>query len=369
MKPQLQERFQDTFPAWKCPDVELSEPPEEMGKQMGVVQTIGSAPLGHILDGDIKVFTLIAQPVEQVLTDGEAKYWNIIPEKYRYPCEQRQRLKQKVKVWGFNGQCPGPTIEVTEGDRVRIIVKNELPEPTSIHWHGLEVPNRQDGAGGVTQFPVLPGHTGIYEFTIYQSGTFLYHSGFNVTKQDISGLSGIFVAHPKDPEQKIDADFAILLQQFSIKPGNEAPNLASMAAQWNTFNGRVAPTIPVMTVHEGDRVRIRLGNLSLTSHPIHIHGYTWEVVGTEGGPIPKSARWPGATVNIAPGETRDVEFVAWNPGIWRFHCHKLHHIINDYGDVPWGIQPHGGMYTYLYVIPKDSGAPWQHPTQAEVAPE
>ncbi len=350
---------------WKDPSMAISRPPPTMGEQMGQVDTIGSLPLGYERDGDTKVFTLILQPVEQILTDGKPIYWNIIPKDHRYTDLQRKRIKQSIKAWGINGQTPGPTIEVTEGDRVRILVVNELPEPTTIHWHGLEVPNSQDGAGGVTQYPILPGETGTYEFTVYQSGTFLYHSGFNVTKQDSYGVAGFFVAHPKKPEEKIDCDFAILLQQFAIKPGNEAPDLAAMDTPWNTFNGRVAPSIPVMKVKQGERVRIRFGNLSLTSHPIHIHGYTWTVVGTEGGPIPKSARWPGATVNIAPGQTRDVEFVAWNPGIWRLHCHKLHHIINQYGDVPWGIQPRGGMYTYVYVVPTDPNAPWQHPTEAE----
>ncbi len=132
VEPQLQERLNDRVVAWKCPDQEIREPPHLMGKQMGVVNTIGSEPLGYTLDGDIKVFELIAQPVEQVLTDGEARYWDIIPEQYRYPCKQRERLKQTVRVWGFNGQCPGPTIEVTEGDRVRILVTNELPEPISV---------------------------------------------------------------------------------------------------------------------------------------------------------------------------------------------------------------------------------------------
>jgi manganese oxidase len=343
------------FLGWKNPDMLMSPPPPLMGRQMGSVETIGSEPLGYQLDGDVKVFRLVAQPVEQNLTDGDASAWDIIPEAFRYPWLQRQRLSQNMKVWGFNGQVPGPTIEVTQGDRVRIIVRNELPEPTTVHWHGIEVPNDQDGAGGVTQFPIPPGREGVYEFTMHQAGTYLYHSGFNVTKQDTYGLAGMFVSHPKEPEERIDRDFAILLQQFAIKPGNESPDLASMDAKWNTMNGHVAPNIPVLRVRQGERVRIRFGNLSLMNHPIHIHGYTWEVVGTEGGPIPKSARWPGATVDIAPGQTRDVEFVAWNPGIWRLHCHKLHHIINDYGDVPWGIQPRGGMYTLLHVIPNGEG--------------
>jgi len=344
-----------------------SAPPQLMGKQMGVVNTLNVPPLGYTMEGNVKVFTLVAQPVHHVFTDAKPINKHIIPEMNRYHGEmgQMQTVPHSGIVWGYNGSMPGPTIEATEGDTIRIIFKNELPEPTSIHWHGLEVPNDQDGAGGNTEPVTMPGSTRIYQFKLYQSGTFMYHTGFNVMKQDALGLGGFVVIHPKNEKNKPDKEFAIMLQQWTFEPGNPNPNIVSMDFNWFTFNGTAAPSIPAMTVKQGERVRIRIANLAMQSHPIHIHGYSWRVVGTEGGPIPKSAQWPGATVNVAPGTTRDVEFIAWTPGIWRFHCHRLHHIMNAMADIPMGVGGiQGGMFTFVHVIPKAPKAKWQHPKEA-----
>ena len=352
---------------WKDPKIKLSPLPSLMGTQMGKVNTIGLPSLGYEMDGKIKVFRLIAQPVEKVLTDGIDINAEIIPEKNKYKGHMHaHKTYKKLKLWGYNGSVPGPTIEAIQGDRIRIILKNELPEPTSIHWHGIELPNDQDGAAGHTEPPLMPGQTRAYEFTLYQTGTFLYHSGFNMMKQDHYGLTGFLVIHPKAYEQKIDKDFAIMLHEWAVLPGNEFPDLITMDFNWATFNGLASPSVPRMTVKQGERVRIRIGNMSMNSHPIHIHGYSWEVVGTEGGPIQKSARWKGATINVPPGSTRDVEFVAWNPGIWRFHCHKLHHIVNAHTDIPMGIMPHGGMFTFVHVLPKNPQAAWHHPREKEI---
>ena len=339
------------FP-WADPKISISPPPPLMGKQMGQVHTLNVPPLGYAMDGKVKVFTLIAQPVKHFLTDGRMPDDSIIKEHYRAKGMHHVRSPKEVKAWGYNGSMPGPTIEVTEGDRVRIILKNELPEPTSIHWHGLEIPNEMDGAGGVTQKPVPPGGTFIYEFTLNQVGTYMYHTGFNMMKQDGMGLGGFFVIHPKKYKYRIKKDYTIMLHAFALLPGSERPNLVTMDFNWFTFNGKVAPDIEVMTVRQGDRVRIRFGNLTMTSHPIHLHGHTWKVVGTEGGPVPESAQWPGNTINVPPGTTRDVEFIASNPGVWRIHCHKLHHVINAHADIPMGVMPRGGMFTFLNVIPR-----------------
>ncbi len=343
-----------TYPptSWADPKIPISCPPPLMGKQTGEVHTLNVPPLGYEMDGGVKVFTIIAQPVKRFFTEGRMPDESIIKASNRFTGGMHHmNLPKEVKLWGYNGSTPGPTIEAVEGDRIRVIMKNELPEPTSIHWHGLEVPNEMDGAGGVTQPPTPPGDTFIYEFTLHQVGTFMYHTGFNMMKQDGMGLGGFVVIHPKKPRQKIDSDFAIMLQSFALGPGNERPNLVTMDFNWFTFNGKVAPDIEVMTVRQGDRVRIRFGNLTMSSHPIHIHGHTWKVVGTEGGPIPEAAQWPGNTVNVPPGTTRDVEFIASNPGVWRIHCHKLHHIINAHADIPMGIMPHGGMFTFVHVVP------------------
>ncbi len=337
-----------------------------MGKQMGTVETLGVPPLGYELDGNVKVFHLIAQPIEKYLTDGKKPdYYDLVPPENRVAHDHHPPIVQKIKCWGYNGTTPGPTIEAYEGDRIRIVLKNELPEPTSIHWHGLEVPNDQDGAAPETARPVLPGETFVYEFTLYQSGTLMYHSGYNIMKQDHYGLQGMLVIHPKKYEKKIDRDIAIFLQQFTLMPGNKDPNLVSNEFNWFTFNGFAAPSIPKITIHQGERVRLRFANTIMDAHPIHIHGYVWEEVGTEGGPIPLSARRKGSTIQVPAGTTRDVEFVAWNPGLWRLHCHMLHHVINAHADVPMGIMPHGGMFTLVHVIPKDPNAPWQHPRGLE----
>lgn len=355
--------------AWANKSIKPSPPPALTGKQMGVINTLGIKPLGYEMDGNVKVFKLIAQPVEQYITDGnEADYDALIPDKNKLPPElaHHHHVVQKIRAWGYNGTTPGPTIEVNEGDHVRIVVTNELPEPTSIHWHGIELPNNQDGQAGFTEPPLMPGQTKTYEFTLYQSGTAFYHGEFNLMKAVSYGLVGAFVIHPKKYDQPVDKQFAITLQEWKILPGNINPDLVSMDFNWFTFNGLAAPTIPKMTVNQGDRVRIRLINMSMDNHPIHIHGHTWKVVGTEGGPIPRSAQWPGNTVDIPPGASRDVEFQAWNPGIWFFHCHKVHHVMNSHAAVPLGIMSHGGMFTIVHIIPKDSKAPWKHPTQNDI---
>ena len=352
---------------WKQPSQIISAPPALTGKQMGTVLTPGVPPLGYEMDGDVKVFRLIAQPIEHLIVDeSNSLIAPLIPSHNQGPHAMHHTPKyQKVKAWGYNGNTPGPTIEVFEGDRVRIIVKNELPEPTSIHWHGIELPNNQDGAAPETQHPIMPGEEYTYEFTLYQSGTVMYHSGYNVMRQDHMGLMGTFVIHPKSYPTPIDKDFVITLQQWAIPPGSDYLNLVTMDFNWFTFNGLAAPNIPVLTVQQGERVRIRFTNIVMDSHPIHLHGYIWTNVGTEGGPISPSAQIKGSTILVSAGTTRDVEFTAWNPGIWLMHCHKLHHIVNAHAQIPMGYMDHGGMFTLLHVIPKHPNAPWVHPNSME----
>ncbi len=351
--------LEDRFPRVD-PSIPLSPPPRLMGTQMGRVTTPGIPPLGFEMDGDVKVFHLIAQPVEKVISSGvtmaQMNQRLVIPEKHKR-FRPRPTQPKTMVCWGYNGTTCGPTLEATEGDRVRIIFKNELPEPTSIHWHGFEIPYSEDGATGYFPFearrPVLPGATDVYEFDLIQSGTLMYHTGFNVMKQEGLGLAGMFVIHPKGAQPAPDHDFAILLQQWNFRPGNRNPDIAPMEPTHATFNGLTLPDMPMLEVKQGDRVRIRFANLSLLYHPIHLHGHIFEVVGTLGGEIPKAARMRDATVTIGPGESRDIEFVAWNPGTWRLHCHVLHHIMNQMTDQPMGIAPPEGMFTHLHVEPKD----------------
>lgn len=260
-----------------------------------------------------KEFHLVAEPVEVEIADG-----------------------YKVTTWGYNGATPGPTIEAVEGDRVRIYVTNRLPEHTTIHWHGMHIPSGMDGVGGVNQPHIRPGETYVYEFTLKQNGTFMYHPHADEMLQQAMGMMGFFIIHPRTPPRRVDRDFAIFLHTWYIEPGSTTPDPVVML-DFNlfTFNGRVFPGTAPLVAGLNERVRLRFANLSMTSHPIHIHGHTFWEVETDGGPIPESAWLPQASVNVPPGSTRVVEFVADNPGDWALHCHKNHHAMNAMGhDVP-----------------------------------
>jgi FtsP/CotA-like multicopper oxidase with cupredoxin domain len=234
----------------------------------------------------------------------------------------------KMDVWGFNGTMPGPVIEVNQGDRVRIVVENRLPEPTSIHWHSLEVPVSQDGVPGLVQDFIPPGVAFVYEFQLHQHGTFFYHA--HVAMQEAMGMVGLFIIHPREAYEPVcDQDFALITQEFQILPNTTIPNSQGMDFNFLTFNGRCAPLTTPLVVKLGHRVRLRLVNFSTADHhPIHLHGHTWWVTGTEGGRIPESAWVPGNNVLIGVAQARDVEFVANNPGDWIMHCHMFHHTMN-----------------------------------------
>ncbi len=278
------------------------------------VVTPNGSTLPYKMKSGVKEFHLIAEPVEREFAPG-----------------------MKVKCWGYNGQTPGPTIEAVEGDRVRILVTNKLAEHTSIHWHGIFLPNGMDGVGGLTQPHIKPGETYVYEFTLRQHGTFMYHPHADEMVQLAVGMMGLFIVHPKEPERpRIDRDFAIMLHMWSIHPGTYRPDPAVML-DFNifTFNSKVFPAVDHLVVKTNDRVRIRIANLSMDEHPIHIHGHAYRVTATDGGKIPEAGQWPETTVLVPVGATRDVEFIADAPGDWAFHCHKSHHTMNAMGhDIP-----------------------------------
>jgi len=294
------------------PKEQLKEHGEQFSKQQGraphvPVATPNGSTLPYKMKNGAKEFHLIAEPVEREFAPG-----------------------MQVKCWGYNGQTPGPTIEAIEGDRVRILVTNKLPEHTSIHWHGIFTPNGMDGVGGLTQPHIGSGETWVYEFTLRQHGTFMYHPHADEMLQLAVGMMGFFIVHPKNQEnQRVDRDFAIMLHEWAVHPGTYRPDPAIMT-DFNmfTFNSKVFPAIDHLLVKTGDRVRIRIGNLSMDEHPIHIHGHNFWITRTDGGNIPKTATWPETTVLVPVGATRDVEFIADNPGDWAFHCHKSHHTMN-----------------------------------------
>ena len=243
-----------------------------------------------------------------------------------------------IKAWGYNGSTPGPTIEVVQGDHVRFYVTNKLPEATAVHWHGVLLPSGMDGVQGLTQRGIPPGDTFVYEFTIHQEpGSQMYHSHGDEMVQMGMGAMGMLIIHPKNPtEPRVDRDFALMVSEWFVEPGSATPDVNVMA-DFNifTFNSRAYPGTAPLVVKTGEHVRIRIGNVAQEAHPIHLHGYTFKVTGTDGGPIPASAQWPETTVFVAPGQTRDFEFVANVPGDWAMHCHRRHHPMNAMGhDVP-----------------------------------
>ena len=235
---------------------------------------------------------------------------------------------QWFDVWGYNGSMPGPTIEAVEGDRVRVVVHNDLPEATSMHWHGLEVPNGMDGVIGLTQDAIEPGEVVAYEFDLRQNGTFFYHT--HVAMQQAMGLVGLFIVNPKVAHgPPVDRDFAIILQEWAILPGASVTNTMSMEFTLFTINGRSAPYMTPLVVKQGERVRIRIVNFSVIDHhPMHLHGLTFWITGTEAGRIPDTAWIPSNNVLVAVAQSRDIEFVANNPGDGVMHCHMFHHMMN-----------------------------------------
>ena len=235
-----------------------------------------------------------------------------------------------INAWGYNGRTPGPVIEAVEGDRVRFFVHNKLPERTSVHWHGLFLPNGMDGVSGLNQPHIEPGETYVYEFTLRQNGVFMYHPHSDEMVEMAMVMMGMFVIHPRAPEvPRVDRHFVIMLHEWFVAPGTATPNPAIMT-DFNlfTFNSRVWPGTAPLVVRTGQRVRVSFGNLSMDSHPVHLHGYAFEEVGTDGGVIPPSARRRETTTNVPVGATRTVEWVADAPGDWAFHCHKSHHTMN-----------------------------------------
>jgi hypothetical protein len=195
------------------------------------------------------------------------------------------------------------------------------------------VPNGMDGIGGLTQPHIKPGQTFIYEFVLKKSGTFMYHPHSDEMVQMAMGMMGLFIVHPRDPNQyRVDRDFVFVMSSFDIDPGTSLPKVMTMTDfnLW-TWNSRVFPGIDPLVVRHNDRVRIRIGNLTMTNHPIHLHGVSFEVTGTDGGWVRESARWPEVTTDVPVGGMRAIEFVADAPGDWAFHCHKSHHTMNAMG--------------------------------------
>lgn len=301
-------------------------------------------------EGNVKVFEVTAEEVFSNFDNG----WEA----------------GSVYTWGYNGSNPGPVIEALEGETIKVIFKNELPEPTTIHWHGFELPFNMDGASGHSQNPVKPGETFEYSWTINQSGTYMYHSGHGLAKQLAMGLAGYFVVHPKKkPETLVDHDVLLFLQMWTLPPHSILLNTMDMMFNYFTINGKAAPLTSPINVLTGQKVRIRFANISMMQHPIHLHGHTWRVVATGAGDNPASTHTLGNTVLVPVGQTLDViiDHIE-EPGDWNFHCHLPHHVTNNMEINPVPGEPmmmgDSGMYTLFKVrhpnMPNHNGTGGSH---------
>ena len=281
----------------RAPETATSAPPS--------VLTPDIEDLPFTIDNGVKVFNLIAEPVKQTVIPGRT-----------------------FDLWGFNGSAPGPTIQANEGERVRIVFDNHLPEPTGIHWHGLEIPIEMDGVPGIGQKPVMPGERFVYEFELHQNGTFFYHS--HMAMQEMVGMLGGFIIHPKTPyAPRVDKDYLIALQEYAVLPNSTIPNSMNMEFNWLTFNGKAGPASTPLIIKQGERVRIRIINLGMDHHPIHLHGFTFWETGREGARQPETLWHRGNTTLVGVAQARDIEFVANRLGDWMFHCHLPHHMMNQ----------------------------------------
>lgn len=282
----------------------------EAGGVPAVVTPNGST-LPLRLVGGVKIGHLIAEPVQHEFAPGLS-----------------------AECWGYNGSTPGPTLEAVEGDRLRIYVTNRLPEPTTVHWHGLILPNGMDGVSGLNQRPIQPGETFVYEFMLKHAGTFMYHSHYDEMTQLALGMAGMFIVHPRRPVgPRVDRDFVLMAHEWRIDPGAKRPNPNEMT-DFNvlTFNSKSFPGTQPLLMRTGERVRIRLGNLSpMEHHPVHLHGLNFVVTETDGGRVPPSAQYPETTVLLPVGSTRVIEFVPTEPGDWAMHCHMTHHTMTQMG--------------------------------------
>ncbi|MEO0615725.1 MAG: copper oxidase [Pseudomonadota bacterium] len=273
------------------------------------VRTLNGWTLPYAMKNGVKEFHLVAEPVEHEFAPGS-----------------------RAVCWGYNGSTPGPTIEAVEGDRVRILVTNRLPEHTTVHWHGIKLPSGMDGVGGLSQPQIAPGETFAYEFTLNQHGTHMYHPHADEMVQMAVGMMGMFIIHPKGGDAvPVDRDYCFLLHNWALHPGSYRPDPSIMQDfdLW-TWNSKVFPAIEPLVARTGERVRVRIGNLSMWNHPIHLHGVQYEVTGSDGGRWPRSLWRRETTEIVGVGQMRDIEFTAV-PGDWAFHCHMAHHTMNAMG--------------------------------------
>jgi len=289
----------------------------------------GDQPLQPHIENGVKVFDLETSVIK----------WNILPH-------------EQVMAYAFNHQVPGPRIRITEGDRVRINVTNHLPESTTVHWHGLTVPNAMDGPAEITQKPIAPGQTYTYEFTTRQAGTFFYHTHDHADRQQALGLYGALIIDPQPSANQpaYDLEYTIQLQEWLEREGYTYPAMLMEGGLPNyfTINGKAYPATDTITMRVGQKLLVRfIGSNNNFVHPMHIHGGPFEVVARDGESIPPSARFLADTVNVGPGQRYDVIWQAREPGKWLIHCHIPHHTTNNNVEEQGG----GGLTLIINVTP------------------
>jgi FtsP/CotA-like multicopper oxidase with cupredoxin domain len=250
-------------------------------------------PLEFKMDGNVKVFEVTCKQVD----------WEIEPGK-------------KIRAMTYNGIVPGPEIRVTEGDTVRVVCKNEMTESTSIHFHGVLVPNKYDGVPYVTQPPITPGSSFTYEFVAKNPGSHMYPSHHNAAEQVTKGLIASFIIEPKDKSKDpaYDKEYVMVLNDTGIGL---------------TINGKSFPYTQPLTAKKGQKLRVRYMNEGLLIHPMHLHGMYQLVFAKDGMTLP--APYYADTLNVAPGERYDVIVDCQEPGLWAFHCHILTHAESAHG--------------------------------------
>ena len=278
-----------------------------------------ATPAAHS-DPQVREFTLTAEEFD----------WEIMPG-------------VTTKAWGYNGQTPGPEIRVTEGDLVRVTLRNKLSVPTTVHWHGIHSRPEMDGPAGLNQAAVLPDEEFVYEFVATPAGTRWYHSHADPALQVPMGLYGPLIVEPKAPIRPYtyDREYTLMLSEWDSEltpdvaagraprgPRDQMLRGGELGADMFLVNGKAHGSIPPLVVKEGERVLIRLINAGHMPHPVHGHGHSFKMVATDGNPIPLGMEWIKDTVLVGPAERYDLEFIADNPGVWMFHCHIEHHMAN-----------------------------------------
>jgi FtsP/CotA-like multicopper oxidase with cupredoxin domain len=284
----LQQEGSSEPEAWRKIDDDHRQQVEKFLDNIGKDDIFWTRPIEHTMDGDVKVFELTTENVMWVTEDGNER-----------------------PAFAYNGMIPGPTIHVTQGDRVRIILHNQLDQSTAIHWHGLDIPNDQDGVTYVNQEPVEPGSSFTYEFTVENSGSHMYHSHHNSLEQVVGGLLGAFIVDPADAsnEPEVSQDLVFILNDSFLG---------------FTINGRSFPYTQPLVAKVGDVIRLRFMNEGMMIHPMHLHGMPMKIIAQDGYPLP--APYMCDTLNIAPGQRFDALITARAAGLWAFHCHILSHV-------------------------------------------